>query len=73
MLDTLHQAMIEVLQGRGWMQLQAVADEIANRDLWRRPSDGAYPAADQISKRARQSGGQYVYLFEVQGKNIRLK
>lgn len=41
-MDTLHEAMIEVLRGRGWMPLEEVASEIAERALWRRPSDGAF-------------------------------
>lgn len=73
LMRTLHEAMIEVLRGRGWLPLGEVADEIASRGLWRRPSDGAYPEARQIRRRAEQSHGQYQHLFEVGEGKIRLR
>lgn len=59
---TLHEAMIEVLNdhGGGWMDRDELAREIARRDLFRRPSDGAPPPSDQLRLRARK----YSHLFE---------
>ena len=39
-----------------------IALEIADRDLFRRPSDGAHPPSDQLRLRARKP--EYQYLFE---------
>ena len=63
-LVTLHDAIVEVLRshGGGWMDRDAIAAEIARRDLFRRPSDGAHPPSDQIRLRARKP--DYQPLFE---------
>lgn len=73
MAATLHEAMVEVLKGQGWMRLDAVAEAIAAGDLWRRPSDGKYPGAAQIDRRARQAGGRYRHLFDLRPGEIRLR
>lgn len=54
--------MAEVLRDRGggWMDRDDLAREIAHRDLFRRPSDGAPPPSDQLRLRARR----YPHLFE---------
>lgn len=54
--------MVEVLleRGGGWMDRGELAREIARRDLFRRPSDGASPPSDQLRLRARR----YSNLFE---------
>lgn len=59
---TLHEAMVEVLRdgGGGWMDRDDLEREIARRDLFRRPSDGAPPPSDQLRLRARR----YSHLFE---------
>lgn len=59
---TLHEAMLEVLRahGGGWMDRDQIAREIAERDLFRRPSDGAHPPSDQLRLRARK----YPHLFD---------
>ena len=44
------------------MDCDAIAAEIARRDLFRRPSDGAHPPSDQIRLRARKP--EYRGLFE---------
>jgi hypothetical protein len=70
-MATLHEAMVAVLRGRdGWMEREEAAAEIARRDLWARPSDGAAPEADQIRLRARR----YPKLFELSedGSSVRL-
>src|SRR5262245_4858906 len=61
---TLHEAMVEVLasHGGGWMTRDAIAREIARRDLWRRPGDGLHPPSDQLRLRARKP--EYQHLFE---------
>jgi hypothetical protein len=61
---TLHEAMITVLRshGGGWMDRDAIAREIAARDLFRRPSDGAHPPSDQLRLQARKP--EYQHLFE---------
>lgn len=61
---TLHEAMVEVLRehGGGWMDREKIAAEIARRDLFRRPSDGAPPPSDQLRLRARKP--EYQHLFE---------
>lgn len=61
---TLHEAMFEVLRahGGGWMERDAIAREIARRDLFQRPSDGQHPPSDQIRLRARKP--EYQHLFE---------
>jgi predicted nucleotidyltransferase len=65
--------MADVLRGHGnaWMRASAVAREIADSDLWRRPSDGRHPTASQISARAR--AGQYAGLFQTSDLGIRLR
>ncbi|MEJ7567436.1 MAG: hypothetical protein WKF41_04140 [Gaiellaceae bacterium] len=73
---TLHEAMVEVLRedGGGWMARDAIAREIASRDLFRRPSDGQHPPRDQLRLRARKP--EYQHLFEcsdVQCTRIRLR
>ena len=61
---TLHEAMAEVPRSRGggWDEAGSIAQEIAARDLWRRPSDGTRALSDQIRLRARKP--EYQYLFE---------
>lgn len=67
-LATLHDAIIEVLSSHGgdWMSRDEIAQEIAQRDLWRRPSDGAHPPSDQLRLRARR----YPHLFEGSDPNF---
>lgn len=67
----LHEAMAEILQGRGWMSLDDLAQEIASRDLYQR-KDGKHPEGSQLRWRARGSSGRYRTLFEVDGSRIRL-
>src|SRR4051812_28106578 len=56
--------MVEVLRAHGgdWMARDAIAREIARRDLFRRPSDGRHPPSDQLRLRARKP--EYQHLFE---------
>ncbi len=55
--------MVEVLRAHvGWMSRDEIAREIARRDLFRRPSDGAHPPSDQLRLRARKP--EYQHLFE---------
>lgn len=56
--------MVEVLRehGGGWMGRDEIAREIARRDFFRRPSDGAHPPSDQLRLRARKP--EYQHLFE---------
>jgi len=57
---TLHEAMIEVLRERGgWMDRDALAREIGDRDLYRQRTGGP-PPSDQLRLRARK----YPHLFE---------
>lgn len=60
----LHEAIAEVLRshGGGWMDRDEIAREIAERDLFRRPSDGRHPPSDQIRLRVRSPS--YADLFE---------
>jgi len=69
----LHSVMAEVLRGHGnaWMKASAIAREIADADLWRRPGDGRHPPASQISARAR--AGHYADLFQTSDLGIRLR
>lgn len=69
----LHTVMAEVLRGHGnaWMKASAIAREIADADLWRRPSDGRHPPASQISARSR--AGRYAALFQTSDLGIRLR
>ena len=69
----LHSVMADVLRGRGntWMKASAIAREIADSDLWRRPSDGRHPKASQISARAKAR--QYADLFQTSDLGIRLR
>jgi len=69
---TLHMAMVEVLRGQGWLSFNDVAERIARRDLYRR-RDGRLAAGSQLRRRATQSGGQYVHLFDVDLGRIRLR
>lgn len=67
----LHSVMAQVLRGHGnaWMKASAIAREIADSDLWRRPGDGRHPPASQISARARAR--QYTDLFQTSDLGIR--
>jgi hypothetical protein len=69
--DTLHVAIADVLEEHPgvWMRASAIAREIAERDLWRRPSDGAHPPGSQISARVRR----YPELFQTSDLGIRLR
>jgi hypothetical protein len=60
----LHEAMVEILVANGgrWMDRDDIAREIAQRGLFRRPSDGAHPPSDQLRLRARKP--EYQHLFE---------
>ena len=68
---TLHDVVTEVLREHGgaWVKASQIAREIAERDLWRRPSDGAHPRGSQVSARARQ----YPSLFQSSDLGIRLR
>jgi hypothetical protein len=69
----LHSVMADVLRrhGNGWMKASAIAREIADGDLWRRPSDGRHPPASQIGARARARS--YARLFQTSDLGIRLR
>ncbi len=69
----LHSVMADVLRAHGnaWIKASAIAREIAELDLWRRPSDGQHPPASQIS--ARSKSRQYVNLFQTSDLGIRLR
>jgi hypothetical protein len=69
---TLHDAMVVVLDGEEWLSLDEVAERIAVGDLYRR-GDGEFARGDQVRRRAVQSDGRYRHLFEVDGRQIRLK
>ena len=48
----LHEVILEVLRDAGrCMTVPEIHDEIATRDLWRRPSDHRHPPVNQISAR----------------------
>lgn len=68
---TLHDVVAQVLRqhGGGWLKASWIAREIGERDLWRRPSDGAHPSASQISARVRQ----YPSLFQLSDLGVRLR
>ena len=40
---TLHEAMAVALRGRGWVERDTVARELAERELYLRPKDGQPP------------------------------
>lgn len=67
----LHDVMVEVLRRHGdaWVKASAVAREIAEADLWRRPGDGRHPPASQVGARARR----YPDLFQTSDLGIRLR
>lgn len=69
----LHTVIASVLRGHGnaWMKSSAIAREIADADLWRRPSDGRHPPPSQISARARAR--PYADLFQTSDLGIRLR
>lgn len=69
----LHQAMEDILSGQGWLSLEEVARRNAARGLWRRPTDGGFPDARQIRRRAVQSQGRHLDRFEVKASQIRLR
>jgi hypothetical protein len=68
---TLHEAIVEVLRSHGdaWMASRAIAGEIADRNLWRRPTDGRHPPGSQVMARARS----YARLFQTGDLGIRLR
>jgi hypothetical protein len=68
---TLHEAMVEGLRDRGWLTFTELAQEIRNRDLYRK-RNGGFADASQLRLRSTQSGGRYSHLFEVTGDRIRL-
>lgn len=69
----LHEVIAEILRrhDNAWMKATAIAREIADGDLWRRPSDGAHPPPSQVSARARSRS--YAGLFQVGDLGIRLR
>ncbi len=69
----LHDVMAKVIRNHGnaWMKASAIAREIADGDLWRRPGDGQHPPPSQISARARS--GSYASLFQTSDLGIRLR
>jgi hypothetical protein len=69
----LHEVMVEVLRRHGdeWVRSSVIAQEIAEADLWRRPSDGRHPPARQISAHARAR--EYADLFQTSDLGIRLR
>ena len=69
----LHEVMVEILRRHGdeWVRSSVIAQEIAEADLWRRPSDGRHPPASQISARARAR--DYADLFQTSDLGIRLR
>jgi hypothetical protein len=69
----LDDVMAEVIRihGNAWMKARAIAREIADGDLWRRPSDGQHPPASQISARARSRF--YADLFQTSDLGIRMR
>lgn len=68
---TLHDVVAQVLREHGdaWVKASQIAREIAERDLWRRPKDGAHPRGSQVGARARQ----YPSLFQSSDLGIRLR
>lgn len=68
---TLHDVVAQVLREHGgdWLKASQIAREIGERDLWRRPSDGAHPRGSQVSARVRQ----YPSLFQSSDLGIRLR
>jgi hypothetical protein len=69
----LHDVMAEVIRSHGnaWMKARAIAREIADGDLWRRPRDGQHPPSSQISARARSR--LYADLFQTSDLGIRMR
>lgn len=70
---TLHGVIADVLRGHGnaWMKPSAIAREIADANLWHRPSDGRHPPTSQVSARAKQRA--YADLFQTSDLGIRLR
>ena len=60
---TLHEAMAVVLRGRGWVERDTVARELAERELYLRPKDGQPPPSWQLGMRVRK----YRDWFEARG------
>lgn len=69
--NVLHDAIAEVIRshGNGWMRASAIAKEIADRDLWRRPTDGRHPPPSQVNARVRA----YAAMFQTSDLGIRLR
>lgn len=69
----LHDVIADVLRRHDneWTKASAIAREIANSDLWRRPSDGRHPPASQVNARVRSSS--YTDLFQTSDLGIRLR
>ncbi len=65
--DSLTDAIAEATADGRWMSTDDIADVIAERDLWRRPSDGNHPNASQIGWRIRKNPTR----FEIDGKQAR--
>lgn len=68
---TLHDVVAQVLREHGgdWVKASQIARDIGERDLWRRPSDGAHPRGSQVSARVRQ----YPAMFQSSDLGIRLR
>jgi hypothetical protein len=71
--ELLHEVIARVLRTHknAWMKSSAIAREIADLDMWRRPSDGQHPRASQISARTRTRA--YADQFQTSDLGIRLR
>ena len=70
--NTLHGAMLIVLNGAGWLSLDETAARVAELGLyWKRNGEAA--TAGQIRARATAADGRYTELFEVSDSQIRLR
>lgn len=65
--NTLHQAIITVIDLDDVSLDADIARKISERNLWRRKVDGQYPEAWQVLWRAKK----YPLIFRVEGHNIR--
>lgn len=66
--ETLHTAIVDVLERRGKSSFEEISLIIKTENLWKRKSDGAFPEAFQIKLRTTVNK-RYKTMFKIENEN----